>query len=286
MRIKLAGIKRQLDYSPNHIENDSLILMRTAEHLIGLGAVVSIYNEEDIGKIEIPEKMIFSMVQGERATNELMNYENEGRQIINSPASVKNCYRVNMTKLLPESGIPFPKSVHVKTNNTNSVNFDDFGSRKIWVKRGDVHAVHREDVTLVYSNSEMLITLREFERRGISDAILQTHLDGDVVKFYAVRNTKLFHWYYLNGINHTKFNIKKLQELAKSSAEVLGLFIYGGDAVIAEDGSISIIDINDWPSFAPIREQASKQIAKLIFNKAEKYEYGLCNETKIRFNQD
>ena len=286
MQIKLAGIKRQLDYSPNHIENDSLILMKTAEHLISLGAVVSIYNEKDIGKIDIPESMIFSMAQGERATQELLKYEEDGRQIINSPSSVKNCYRVNMTSLLPQSGVAFPKSIRVKTKDTNSVTFDEFGSRKIWVKRGDVHAVHREDVTLVYSDAEMFITLREFERRGITDAILQTHLDGDVVKFYAVRDTELFHWYYLNGINHTKFDINKLREMAKGSAEILGLFIYGGDAVIAKDGSISIIDINDWPSFAPIREQASKQIAKLIFNKAEKYEYGLCNETKIRFSQD
>ena len=118
MQIKLAGIKRQLDYSPNHIENDSLIIMKTAEHLISLGAIVSIYNEKDIGTIDIPENLIFSMVQGERATNELLKYEEDGRQIINPPTSVKNCYRVNMTSLLPGYGIPFPKSVHVKTADT------------------------------------------------------------------------------------------------------------------------------------------------------------------------
>ncbi len=285
--LNLAGIKRSSEYSPNHIETDSLILMRTTEVLIEMGASVNLYNEEDIGKVNIPEEMIFSMVQGERATEELLKYErSETKQIINPPSSVKNCYRVNMTSLLPEAGIPFPKSIHVKTSDTKTVHFDDFAMRKIWIKRGDVHAVHREDVTLVYSESEKISIMSEFEQRGITDVILQTHLDGDVVKFYAVKDSNLFHWYYLNGINHTNFDAKILQELAQTSAEVLGLYIYGGDAVIAKDGSIKIIDINDWPSFAPIKDKAATQIAKLIFNKAQNYEYGLCRETKISFNQD
>ena len=285
--IKLAGIKRSAEFSPNHIETDSLILMKTTEVLMEMGAKINLYNEEDVGKVDIPEEMIFSMVQGERATEELLKYETSGtKQIINPPSAVKNCYRVNMTSLLPDAGIPFPKSVHVKTNDLATVNFNDFGMRKIWIKRGDVHAVHREDVTLVYSEEEKISMLHEFERRGITDAILQTHLDGDVVKFYAIKDSNLFHWYYLNGINHTKFDTTKLHELAQASAEVLGLFIYGGDAVIAEDGSIKIIDINDWPSFAPIKDEAAKQIANLIFKKAQNYEYGLCRETKISFNQD
>ena len=63
--------------------------------------------------------------------------------------------------------------------------------------------------------------------------------------------------------------------MAQKSARALGLDVYGGDAVVAEDGSISIIDINDWPSFATIRDEASEQIAKLIFQKVKNLKYGL-----------
>ena len=91
------------------------------------------------------------------------------------------------------------------------------------------------------------------------------------MKFYAVRESDLFHWYYLNGIYHTKFDEKRLRELASTSAEALNLFVYGGDAIIGRDGGITIIDINDWPSFAPVREKASKQIAQVIFNKARAF---------------
>ena len=116
-----------------------------------------------------------------------------------------------------------------------------------------MHAVHREDVTLVYSEDERENIFSEFEKRGIKQVVLQQHLDGDVIKFYSVTGSPLFHWYYLNGNNHTPFSEKELNDLAVKSAKELGLDIYGGDAVISADGSISIIDGNDWPSFAPIR---------------------------------
>ena len=142
---------------------------------------------------------------------------------------------------------------------------------KLWIKRGDVHAVHKEDVTLASTDDEELTLLKEFHARDIRQAILQEHLDGDTVKFYAVRESDLFHWYYLNGVYHTKFNESRLRELASCSAEVLKLFVYGGDAIIGRDGSITIIDINDWPSFAPIRERASSQIAQLMYRKAGEF---------------
>ena len=271
----IAGIRRQSLYSPNHIENDTLILMRTAEHLIDMGVIVKIYEEQDLDTIEINEPVIFSMAQGKRSLDELLKLQNKGRVIINSPQAAIKCFRKNMVNILPLNKIPFPKSYVLPVSNDSRISFDDFNARKIWVKRGDVHAVHREDVTLVYSEEERKNIFREFKNRGIEYAILQEHLDGDVIKFYSIKNQSFFHWYYLNGINHTPFDKEKLFELAFRSAEVLGLDIFGGDAIISPDGSISIIDINDFPSFAPIREQSSKEIASLIFQKAKSYEESL-----------
>ena len=183
-----------------------------------------------------------------------------------------NCYRMNMVKMLPQAGIPFPKSAVVATHS--EVRASDMGltSKKVWVKRGDVHAVHKEDVTLANSAEEGLNLLKEFHRRGIPQAIYQEHLPGDTVKFYAARESDLFHWYYSNGGDRTKFNEGELRELASASAEALKLVVYGGDAIIGKDGGISIIDVNDWPSFAPVRDTASKSIAKLLYRKGQEYE--------------
>ncbi len=271
MSFRLAGISRQSDYSPNHVENDSLIIRTTADELKKLGVEVSIYGEREVLNSSFDEKLIFSMVQGPEAIEKLLEIEKKGAFIVNSPRSVINCYRTNMVTLLPENGIPFPKSIIIKIPCENESELPNFNSHKYWVKRGGVHAVHREDVTLVYSDGERNNVLKEFSRRGIKKAILQEHLDGDVIKFYAVQNNEFFNWYYLNGKYHTEFDENKLQELASKSAEILGLSIYGGDAIISPEGNISIIDMNDWPSFAPVREEASKHIAKLIYNMTEKY---------------
>lgn len=273
--LQIAGIKRKQSYSPNHIVNDALIFMKTVEQLTELGITVKIYEEQDLGTIEIKEPFIFSMAQGINSTHILSELEKQGKAILNSPTGSINSYRINMVKILPEKGIPFPKSLIVSIDEKDKIKFEDFNARKIWIKRGDVHAVHREDVTLVYSEDERKNIFREFEKRGIAEVVLQEHLDGDVIKFYAIVGSPLFHWYYLNGVNHTPFDKDKLVELAQNSAMALGLDVYGGDAVVAEDGSISIFDINDWPSFAPVRDEASEQIAKLIFQKVKNLKHSL-----------
>ena len=271
MKLHLAGITRKTEFSPNHVLNDQLIINRTADCLRQLGVEVSMYDEGLITPESVKEKLIFSMVQGPTGSRTLAKIEDRGAFIINSPRAVMNCYRINMVRMLPEAGIPFPKSVVVSTDSDVNPKQAGLASDKVWIKRGDVHAVHKEDVTLANTDDEEMTLLKEFHARDINEAILQEHIDGDTVKFYAVRESSLFHWYYTNGIYHTAFDKNRLCEFASASAEALNLFVYGGDAIIGKDGGITIIDINDWPSFAPVREEASRHIAQLIHRKAQEH---------------
>jgi glutathione synthase/RimK-type ligase-like ATP-grasp enzyme len=268
--MKFAGIRRKTEFSPNHVMNDFLIINRTGEELRKLGAEVEMYDEDIISEEVIKEDLIFSMVQGPKGVDKLKKIEKNAKMVINSAHAVYNCYRFNMTPLLTESDIPFPKSVIVNTDSYLNGETDIFEGKKFWIKRGDAHAVHTEDVVLVYNKNEAIGIISEFQRRDIKQAVLQENLIGDTVKFYAIRDMNFFHWYHLNGTYHTKFDETKLKKLAFKSAEILGLYVFGGDAVISPDGDITIIDINDWPSFAPVREEACKLIAKLIYVKAKK----------------
>jgi hypothetical protein len=45
---------------------------------------------------------------------------------------------------------------------------------------------------------------------------------------------------------------------------VAGLDIFGGDVIVSPEGELTLIDLNDWPSFAPCRERASYAIAEFI----------------------
>jgi len=271
MKIDFAGVKRKNVYSPNHVNNDAMILSKTANVLRLLGHEVKIYDESYIEKNEIEEKFIFSMAQGLSGIMNLRNMERNGAFILNKPASALNTYRIAMTQLLMEADIPFPNSVVVSSSNKVGDNLPFPSLKKIWLKRGDVHAEHKEDVTLIYSKDELDSTLEEFCNRGIGNAVIQEHLPGDTIKFYGIRGSGFLYWYYLNGTNHVPFNQDNFKRIAFSSAEVLDLDVFGGDVIISPKGEISVIDVNDWPSFAPVRDEAAEYIGQLIHKKALDY---------------
>ena len=59
-----------------------------------------------------------------------------------------------------------------------------------------------------------------------------------------------------------------LTALAERAAGMLGVDVYGGDAVVGPDGSITLIDFNDWPSFRTCTVGAAQKIADMILRKS------------------
>ncbi|MEJ5303064.1 MAG: hypothetical protein HPY80_07105 [Bacteroidales bacterium] len=263
------AIARGSRYSPNHVGNDSKILALTIDQIRAKGHSVSVYDEDQLRPDLIKTPYIFSMIRGSRSLKILQEVEKQGALVVNSTSGVYNCYRENLARLLPKAGVNIPTTLVLDTQK--KIENIPFAGKpfKVWIKRGDVHAIHREDVTLVYSIEELTEVLHEYHRRGIGAAVVQEHITGPVVKFYAVKNTPFFHFYFHDRTTALPFDTAMLMDMAQRSAEVLDVDIYGGDAVIGPEGDIRIIDLNDWPSFAPVRDEASKWIAKVILEKAE-----------------
>lgn len=268
MDLKFAGITRNKKYSPNHEVNDFLIISKTANQLKKLGVEVNMYEESSFTGFTIKEKVIFSMVRGIDGLKKLDKLSKQGRLIINHPKSVINCYRFNLVKHFKKNNIPFPKSILFHTENNLNGQLKKFKKQKIWIKRSDVHSMQKEDVVSVEADSSLVSSaIQEFNSRNIKDVIIQEHIDGDIVKFYAVTGTNFFHWYYTDLTHGTELDIEKLKEITSDIASLLKLQIYGGDAVVLPDGKIIIIDVNDWPSFAPILDESSYHIAQMIYQK-------------------
>lgn len=282
--IQFAGIKRNTEFSPNHRGNDHAIFTLTADELIKKGCRVNVYSEDEFMAMDtVPEDCIFTMARNKQTVKKLQLAEQMGKYVINGGAGIENCYRINMTHGLVNAGIPYPKSLIVETENIKADQFAALKGSSYWIKRGDFHAIHKEDVSFARNINHALDILKEYHLRGIAEAVISEHLHGDLVKFYGVRGTDFFYWFYPVEFNHSKFDAEAingasnyysfkendLKNFGTKAAEALGIYIYGGDAIIAENGTMQFIDLNDWPSFASCRDEAAKHIAQCIYQQAK-----------------
>ncbi len=268
----IIGISRGSEFSPNHIDNDAAIFNRVAEELQGMGHRVETCTEAAFAANAIEGRTLFHMARSSEALQRLEELEQKGARVTNSAFGIANCIRKPMTERLIAAGIPHPASLIVPTDAPFPAT-----SFPCWLKRADSHALVKEDVAFAANHEEAEAILADFRQRGIAEAVVNEHLQGDLVKFYGVQGSDFFHWFHPDPCTHSKFGLEKingaakgipfeaatLKAIADQAAKVLGVAVYGGDAVV-QDGCVKIIDFNDWPSFARCREEAAKAIAAYI----------------------
>jgi hypothetical protein len=276
--LTIAGIPRNTLFSPNHIGNDAAIFSAVSNLLQEAGFQVNVYTEQKFLIRSLQERAIFTMLRSEQAVRRLQWFENKGGITINSGRGIENCTRERMTTLLLQHGIPHPESLIVNVDEAISLFPSGKKITSCWIKRGDFHAIHREDVTYVTKAEHLKEIMAEYALRNIQRVVINEHLEGDLVKFYGVAGTDFFHWFYPYNQGHSKFgyetvngkpeefpfSVDYLKEICDGAAKTLDLVVYGGDCIISSEGSPRIIDFNDWPSFAPCREEASRAIASVI----------------------
>ncbi len=124
-----------------------------------------------------------------------------------------------------------------------------------WVKGGDLYASRREDVQRVTTAAALEQTLDDFAARGLESAVLQQHVRGREIKFYAVGGSGFFYWLDTDDPTAHGTSAEPFQRAAILAGTTLSLEVFGGDLVIGEDGRATLIDLNDWPSFAPCRRR-------------------------------
>lgn len=274
----IAGVMRAGAFSPNHIGNDAMIFNMVADQLRKRGCIVNVYSEEQLQNGEIKEGIIMNMCREHQSMHALQALEDKGAIVVNSGYGIENCIRERMTRILMGVGVPHPKSLIVNTNENVADDLKAAGISACWIKRGDFHTMHREDVSFVRHAEEAQEVLHEYFLRGIPRAVINVHLEGDLVKFYGIKDTNFFFYFYPFNTSNSKYGLEeingkpkefaidepRLRAICHKAADALGIEVYGGDCIVSADGDIKIIDFNDWPSFAPCRVDAAPQIAKRI----------------------
>jgi len=275
----LIGIFRETLHSPDRVFDDFEILRLTAEALAADGVEIELVRPEQISPgwwNRLHPETAFAMCEQERMLEPLSAWERQGTTLVNSVVAIRNTYRHRMIPLLSSTDVRFPRSELVATRSPHVEDrlralFRRADTRSLWIKRGDVHNTQEGDVSLARSAEEAWSLMLAFRSRGVTRSVWQEHIEGDLVKLYGVGESGevWFKWFYHQDqkLRGHPFSESELKEAFFSAAKALRLEIFGGDAVVAADGSIYLIDINAWPSFALFRGEASAAIARHILAK-------------------
>lgn len=283
--IKIAGIMRAGMYSPNRIGSDAAIFNIVAEQLRKRGCEVNLYSEEQFIASGVSERIILNMCREQRSVELLQKLEDDGALVINSGYGIENCSRERMTRILLGSGVPYPESIIVNSDEAVRSALMRSHMTQCWIK-GARHTLHKEDVSYVRQPDEAQEVLQEYFLRGIDRAVITRHVDGELIKFYGVADTPFFYWFLpferkeqrptpdiaaANPSSAAMVDKARLMQICRAAADVLDVKIYGGECILSPDGRITLIDFDDFPSFAPCRNEAAPYIAKCVMAAVKKH---------------
>lgn len=258
-----VAVVRDACFSPNSESADRAILQAVAGRL-GVTTMVAESRLAALSAEVVSQTDFFLSMGRQTATLDFLRRRaSEGALVLNSPDGVARCVRSVLHRLMKTLDVPMPPQT---------------GTYGHWVKRGDAAAQTRDDVVFVPRDRSVQACVDAFARRGVTDVVVMAHVPGDVVKFYGVEGTGFFRCFYPTDDGRTKFGLERvngpahhypfdggaLQRAAEKLSRATDVPIYGGDAIIDEEGRFFLVDFNDWPSFARCRDEAADAIARLV----------------------
>lgn len=276
LRCVALGVYREKRFSPGrHAAGDAEILELTQAALEQQGCQTCLVEPERLTACPPGTRVVFAMCQGPEPLAVLEQWQRQGVMVLNTPAAIRACYRLSLIATLSQAEVAFPRSVIVTLDETAETDkvwpLLSGAVEGCWVKRGDVHAMQADDVSFVRHATAWRAQVASFRRRGIGHAVVQEHIDGQEIKFYALRSHGVLHYVSPHDHGTPHIDRERLEVLVRQAGEVLDLDIYGGDCILKPDGELVLVDINDWPSFRGCRPQAARYIARHLLTRARQH---------------
>lgn len=272
--MKILGVGRAPQFSPNSVDRDAAILQSVKEQLEQAGRhEVRLIDERDLTEEVLNENFdgLFHMARSRKALQRIAEAERRGVPVCNSAGSLLQLNRRGLLALCRQTAISVPD--HWEANAPLE---QPPLQGPLWMKRDDRTTQQADDVRFIDRPEQWAEAMSAVREQGIAHYILEQHIEGDLIKFYSVADTDFFHYSYPTGsggfskfgtehINGRAqgfdFDAPALKRQVDGLAKAVGIPVYGGDAVVRPDGRYFLIDFNDWPSFSACRDRAARAIA-------------------------
>lgn len=272
----IAAVYRSHEHSPNLTDADSRIINAASIKLQERGYAIHRYTEAQFIETYITEPAIINMCRKPRSIEKLCRLEAEGKTVINSGHAIRKCTKRKLWEISTANNIETPATVIVGSTDTTLPFSGTF--RPCWLKLPDESVTDKDDIIYAGTPAEYREALTRYHSRAITEVLVCEHLEGDLLKFYAVSGDRYLYTLYPKQSGYSKFGYEannsdvkfypykteRLKEICSIMSRETGITVFGGDCIITPDGKINIIDLNDWPSFSPCAEEASEAIAAAV----------------------
>lgn len=261
-------VARSKYYSHGREQADAAIIEAVQTELQNRGYETELVSENNLcNNIALFEQdkapqTVLSMARNKASLQALAALQYNGSAIINPVTAVNLCRKRSKQWFI----LKFINRNHLKGAVFDSVEQmkNQWNSYPCWVKT--------DRKSYFVENMECCSDLK-------GSIVVTEHVEGCVVKFYAV-GTQVVGWYYVSAgnsrfgeVSHNDseheydFDMDSLNAMVKSVADKTGLCIFGGDVIVSPCGVLTLIDVNDWPSFSMCRDVAAGRIVDMVLHK-------------------
>lgn len=284
---KLLFIFRAEEFSPNNIAKDRKILDLTIKKIKDGRPDLEIVptKEEDFCK-DTDLNDISLVVGMPRRVKSLMKLQNSRIKSYNSARGIINTAtsRELTLTLLNEAGISVPDFWSYDPEADEMFLCEPTLQNLLpgWVKAMRYNGSKIGDVTYVETPIDADSTVLRLASESVQDIVVTKHLHGDLLKVYAVvdekNEIKFSKWFYPQETGYTKFGEESgndalcyyhveesmIKDLIRRIAQILELQFFGIDLIVGPTGEMTVIDVNDWPSYSVCQDEAAEAIARTI----------------------
>jgi len=236
-----------------------MILRAVEKRLKTFGHKTVLIDEDKLGPklVEFQPDLVFSMARSLKAITSLKLIAPH-TPVINAPDTVTGCLdRIHLYKKLEEAGVRIPKTRLIPLKGIFDLEFPYV------LKHPTAHG--KKDKTFVVDfPCKRRGAVNSLAGQGLKEVLAQEFVEGESLKFYGV-GSEIF----LIGKKTSPLTPVQAEIIAKQAREacckVAQLQVYGGDFIYTPSGPV-FTDVNDWPSFSPIRKGAAERIANYLLS--------------------
>lgn len=285
---KVLAISRDTKHSPNNEAKDAAVFSETIGNLQMQGwqieeCIETEWNKMDVESVTRHFDGIFHMARNPLS---LMRLEQVVLPVVNAPQAVRIVARSRdlTLRLLQQSGVSVPQWWSYDPDSAKVLVSDPHSSQLFpgWVKAMREEGAQAEDVCFAGTALEADAHIKRLAAENVSDIVVTEHVDGELIKCYVVLDDEdlyFLHWFRPQQTGYSKFGEAELHNtqltemsvdedllatLSKAIGRALGLQVFGFDAIVQREGPLTVIDVNDWPSFSVCRKDAAEAIARMI----------------------